>query len=43
MGVLKSYKNLEEELSQAKKSFEIVNDNIRRIVGPKVVKESNAR
>lgn len=41
--VLKSFSSLEQELNKAKNDLTNVNDNIRRIVGPKIVKESNAR
>lgn len=41
--VLKSYKEIEAELSKAKNDLTSVNDNIRRIVGPKIVKEINTR
>lgn len=34
--VLKSYSSLEAELSKAKNDLTNVNDNIRRIVGPKI-------
>lgn len=40
---MKSYQSLELELSKAKNDLLSCNDNIRRIVGPKIVKESNAR
>lgn len=41
--VLKSYSSLEEELNKARSDLTNVNDNIRRIVGPKIVKEVNQR